>query len=556
MKTVTLPTCSAVRHFENDILADVFYYFIPFHGQAILDLIGRLLNDAYSTFITDHPDFSGTVTLFGHSLGGIICYDILANQHRARSPPPLPLHPSTPTTSDATPLNPDPLATPIEVQYPKLDFIPRFLFTPGCPLGAAMIMRGQSLATYPLPPPTTFQNIFHILDPIAYRIEPVLSPAYTDVPPVLLQRPSGAAAMGSALSYYAQWLGSYLPDVRGRVNLSFDFGGYFPELPEIGLPSFVGAYLPDMIAMWGSGDEVGTGEEGEEGKEEEESDVDEGVGTGEEGEESDEVDEGVVNATQQRTATHGTKRSKTHDHDQTEFDDDDDRHLSSGGEGELGIDAASVSHKRQRMRRSSSSSSSSSPSPRRHRKNVPTKGTTSPDPSNATSSPLNNITSLLRTRLVQPVMRRMSFALEDDAIVIPSDSEDDDDAIVISSDDEDEAPHQATLEEDVVDTGTTVVEQVFGGVERVVASEVEGVVQGGKELVEDGKKEEELKGPTPRLDFYLQETVLGNVVHQYLVGLKAHFAYWTNKDMMWHILKQIVDEDTKRKGVCERVDVD
>lgn len=40
-----------------------------------------------------------------------------------------------------------------------------------------------------------------------------------------------------------------------------------------------------------------------------------------------------------------------------------------------------------------------------------------------------------------------------------------------------------------------------------------------------------------RRDFFLQTPVIDSQIHQYLVGLHAHFCYWENKDMMYHIIK-------------------
>jgi surfactin synthase thioesterase subunit len=39
------------------------------------------LNEAFAKYMTENPDFQGKVVFMGHSLGGILLYDIIANQH-------------------------------------------------------------------------------------------------------------------------------------------------------------------------------------------------------------------------------------------------------------------------------------------------------------------------------------------------------------------------------------------------------------------------------------------------------------------------------------------
>ena len=54
--------------------------FTSYHGQRIISAVVELMNNAYNEYLSSHPDFKGKVILFGHSLGGIILYDILVNQ--------------------------------------------------------------------------------------------------------------------------------------------------------------------------------------------------------------------------------------------------------------------------------------------------------------------------------------------------------------------------------------------------------------------------------------------------------------------------------------------
>jgi hypothetical protein len=99
--------------------------------------------------MTENPSFSGIVSFVTHSLGSIITYDLLANQERAKDSS-LPPYPNR--------------STHFEIVYPKLKVIPKFQFSLGSPLGAVLVMRGQSFAEYQLPA-TRFYNLFNLYDP-------------------------------------------------------------------------------------------------------------------------------------------------------------------------------------------------------------------------------------------------------------------------------------------------------------------------------------------------------------------------------------------------------
>lgn len=47
-----------------------------------------------------------------------------------------------------------------------------------------------------------------------------------------------------------------------------------------------------------------------------------------------------------------------------------------------------------------------------------------------------------------------------------------------------------------------------------------------------------------RIDYVLQpESVISMIANEYLIGLRAHFSYWTNKDFIWHMLRQVENLD-------------
>ncbi|KAK9720597.1 hypothetical protein K7432_004058 [Basidiobolus ranarum] len=166
MNSITLPTCPAVRRLNNDIVADVLYYFTNRHGQKIFDIVAKSLNAEYTAFMEKHPNYTGDFSIIGYSLGGVCVYDILSHQEEGFNA----------EGRDCLRFN-----------VTELLFQPRNLFTFGCPMGAVMVMRDQTFGTYRLPEYCSLYNIFHQYDPIGYRLEPLIDIEYKSIPPVVLE---------------------------------------------------------------------------------------------------------------------------------------------------------------------------------------------------------------------------------------------------------------------------------------------------------------------------------------------------------------------------------
>ncbi|KAJ3307303.1 hypothetical protein HDV03_001788 [Kappamyces sp. JEL0829] len=222
IKRITLPTCSIIRSICNDTLSDGFYYFGTFHGQNIVNTVAKLLNEEHAKAMKKWPDFTGKVSIVAHSLGSVISYDLLANQHEGiTSPYVQPVFPQTQTHTS--------------IKYPKLKFQVHHLFCLGSPLGAVFVQRGQTFESYPLPKETKYYNVFNLYDPIAYRVEPLIDQRYLEISPVLLQRPSqGASRSSFEFSYYKEMIYAYMPD------LSLSKLRFIPkiDLPKLDIPSF------------------------------------------------------------------------------------------------------------------------------------------------------------------------------------------------------------------------------------------------------------------------------------------------------------------------------
>ncbi|KAM8866485.1 triacylglycerol hydrolase DDHD2 [Synchiropus picturatus] len=80
IQRITLPSISRLRHFTNDTLLDLFFYNSPTYCQTIVDTVASEINRLHTLFKQRHPEFSGEVSVVGHSLGSLILFDMLTNQ--------------------------------------------------------------------------------------------------------------------------------------------------------------------------------------------------------------------------------------------------------------------------------------------------------------------------------------------------------------------------------------------------------------------------------------------------------------------------------------------
>lgn len=161
MDQVTLPSIPWIRTLGSGAIGDILYYFSTFHGRQMLLMVTKKLNEAYRQFLQDTPGFKGPVSLVAHSLGGLVCYEILCYMSHAG-------------------------AQWEKERYqglPPLDFVPDRLFALGSPLGGAMVFRNLSPDNY-LVSPVGYHNIFHPYDPFGYRTEPLVDDSYADAPAV------------------------------------------------------------------------------------------------------------------------------------------------------------------------------------------------------------------------------------------------------------------------------------------------------------------------------------------------------------------------------------
>eukprot|EP00892_Ulva_mutabilis_P006366 jgi/Ulvmu1/4100/UM019_0079.1 len=68
------------RQLAHNTCVEVLMYMSPSHAQNILDSVATNLNCTYLRFVRRHAEFSGRISILAYSLGGVLCYDLLAHQ--------------------------------------------------------------------------------------------------------------------------------------------------------------------------------------------------------------------------------------------------------------------------------------------------------------------------------------------------------------------------------------------------------------------------------------------------------------------------------------------
>ncbi|CAL2031020.1 unnamed protein product [Caenorhabditis brenneri] len=209
-ENITIPKMSSMRASLNSTAMDVMYYQSPLFRTEIVRGVVTQLNRTYKLFKANNPQFNGHVSIFGHSLGSVICYDILTQYS------PLMLYDKYVTKSideylekndtnnteearkamEAMKLAREQLRDNMEggihkllvTKEEQLDFKVKYLFAVGSPLGVFLTMRGGA-GTDLLSKATNVErifNIFHPYDPVAYRLEPFFTPEYKHIRPIKL----------------------------------------------------------------------------------------------------------------------------------------------------------------------------------------------------------------------------------------------------------------------------------------------------------------------------------------------------------------------------------
>lgn len=86
---ITLDGVRGLRVTLSATVHDVLYYMSPIYCQDIIDSVSNQLNRLYLKFLKRNPGYSGKVSIYGHSLGSVLSYDILCHQENLSSPFPM-----------------------------------------------------------------------------------------------------------------------------------------------------------------------------------------------------------------------------------------------------------------------------------------------------------------------------------------------------------------------------------------------------------------------------------------------------------------------------------
>ncbi|KAK5078486.1 hypothetical protein LTR51_000676 [Lithohypha guttulata] len=207
LQDITVDGVPAVRNLITDLALDVLLYQSAYR-EHIAKIVQKEVNRVYQLY-KQRTGFDGKVSLVGHSLGSAIFFDILCRQTEGRTTRPRRI--SSKSSRD-----------PNVDQDVALDFVCENFFALGSPIALFQMLKGRTIAGRPAlrdraPPMSPFDadpmqnnpfadssdissqsksllpittsspkcaelfNIFHPTDPIAYRIEPLISPAMSSL---------------------------------------------------------------------------------------------------------------------------------------------------------------------------------------------------------------------------------------------------------------------------------------------------------------------------------------------------------------------------------------
>ncbi|KAI8926295.1 DDHD domain-containing protein [Entophlyctis helioformis] len=193
-----------IRMLVSDVILDVLLYLTPRYRQEMIKHVTLELNRVYALYKERNPNFQGQVSIYGHSLGSILAYDILSHQHIAKS-----LQPDQPPTPRAPEVDiTDILAASLQngrvsglmetvdnLSYLPLDFHVNALFAVGSPVALFLLLRGMKIRSianeaaadnprYSRPDVKSLYNIFHPFDPVAHRFEPLVLRSLAQLKPM------------------------------------------------------------------------------------------------------------------------------------------------------------------------------------------------------------------------------------------------------------------------------------------------------------------------------------------------------------------------------------
>ncbi|KAM9960739.1 hypothetical protein ACTFIW_009888 [Dictyostelium discoideum] len=197
----------AIRAAIDDSFMDYVLFNDFEFSKKIYAEVTDQLNNQYMEFLKTYPAFDGKVSLYSHSLGSLICYDILTNQptdalcksddqrqfvkdgdsniaswkkFRASQ-----LHQEKLQHLDVNPIKRE-FKHPHSSTFLPLVFQTYNLFTTGSPIGIICGLRRYN--HFPIPSAINWFNIYNICDPVAYLVEPLVDKSFKQLPTYFLPK--------------------------------------------------------------------------------------------------------------------------------------------------------------------------------------------------------------------------------------------------------------------------------------------------------------------------------------------------------------------------------
>jgi DDHD domain len=231
LEQITLPGVPAVRNLITDLGLDILLYLSPAYRPHITKILLEECNRIYTLFRARNPSFNGKVSVIGHSLGSAVMFDLLCSQ-------------KSDSVQSGGFLGFRSYQQPQYFPELQLHFDVEDFYSVGSPVGLLQMLKGRVIAARQTPNVRPAQtpygvqgnpfaddyfeiltsapkckqlfNIFHPNDPVAYRLEPLISPAMSKLAPQPLpyvkksifsnlpSAPSGISAISSRVSQSVQ----------------------------------------------------------------------------------------------------------------------------------------------------------------------------------------------------------------------------------------------------------------------------------------------------------------------------------------------------------------
>ena len=184
LNQVTMKNLVRIRNLARYLMSDVMHFMEPRVRQIIFNTVVRRMNRVVHKFRQIHG-YDVPVSIFAHSLGSIISFDILSHQENKDEEE----EKEEEEEKQEKRKDDDDV-----VIVPQLSFRPRNFFACGSPIGFFVSIRKQAIGkNWKLPTCNNMFNIFHPRDPFAHRVEPLIDLNLGDLPPARIESVSGTS---------------------------------------------------------------------------------------------------------------------------------------------------------------------------------------------------------------------------------------------------------------------------------------------------------------------------------------------------------------------------